>query len=70
MEEGGVVGKLEHFPRSEPLRGVSFFGRQPDSYMSSILKSILKKLVIMNAPTKNLTFFSKMDIFYISYVLR
>lgn len=55
MEEGRAVAKLEHFQRSEHLRGVPYFGRQPDSYMSSILKGVLKKLVTMNACTKNLS---------------
>lgn len=42
---------LSFFQRSEPLHSVLYFGRQPDSYMSSILK----KLVTMNDPTKNLS---------------
>lgn len=74
MEEGSVVEKLEFFQRSEPLHSVLYFGRQPDSYMSSILK----KLVTMNDPTTNLSgvlvcwfFFVKTDIFFhISYVLQ
>lgn len=55
MEDGRVVGKLEHFQNSKPLNSVLCFGRQPDSYRSSIMKNILKKLVTMNATTKILS---------------
>lgn len=57
MEECRVAGKVEHFQRGEPLQAVIYFGGQSDFYISSVLKIILKKLVTMNAPIKNLFFF-------------
>lgn len=60
MEECRVAGKVEHFQRGEPLQAVIYFGGQSDFYKSSVLKIILKKLVTMNAPIKNLFFFLKL----------